>query len=117
MAADALFRMGRGGPILVHCSAGVGRTGSPAHPSAHAPGTFCLALAALRCMASGAGGWDNIARCVLDMRQARRYMVQTVDQFRFCFAVVRYSAEELLRMHHVLFLPLSNFLLLCLPLS
>ncbi|EDQ86847.1 uncharacterized protein MONBRDRAFT_38246 [Monosiga brevicollis MX1] len=82
-------------PLVVHCSAGVGRTG-----------TFCCVygvvaalpyvgngLPLLAARESGAqrptresqGGKLDIMNIVSRMREDRRFMVQTVDQYKFCY--------------------------------
>lgn len=67
-------------PILVHCSAGCGRTG-----------TFCTVDTVLGMLeAKGTGGPkqgddDWIAECVAEFRQQRLSMVQTLRQFVLCY--------------------------------
>lgn len=66
-------------PIAVHCSAGVGRTG-----------VFSVLHAIMTYLPSYGGPNQpelfDITSMVRHCRQSRRYMVQTIDQFRFCFA-------------------------------
>ncbi|XP_062984879.1 receptor-type tyrosine-protein phosphatase kappa-like [Elgaria multicarinata webbii] len=63
------------GPVLVHCSAGVGRTG-----------TF-IALDCLLKMARSEGHVD-VFRCVQGLREQRTCMVQTKDQYAFLYEVL-----------------------------
>jgi protein tyrosine phosphatase len=67
----------RRAPIAVHCSAGVGRTG--VFSVLHAIMTHLPAYSD-----SDAEPFD-IINMVRHMRKSRRYMVQTIEQFRFCF--------------------------------
>ncbi|XP_071106715.1 receptor-type tyrosine-protein phosphatase epsilon-like [Haliotis cracherodii] len=68
-------------PLLVHCSAGVGRTG-----------TF-IALDYLMDQAE-AEHRVNVFQCVSRMRQARMNMVQTVNQFEFVHLAVLEALES-----------------------
>ncbi|XP_046564780.1 receptor-type tyrosine-protein phosphatase alpha-like [Haliotis rubra] len=68
-------------PLVIHCSAGVGRTG-----------TF-IALDYLMVQAE-AEHRVNVFQCVSRMRQARMNMVQTVDQFEFVHIVVLEALES-----------------------
>ncbi|KAM7165888.1 receptor-type tyrosine-protein phosphatase mu-like isoform 1-T1 [Macrochelys suwanniensis] len=63
------------GPVLVHCSAGIGRTG-----------TF-IALDILLKMARAEGSVD-VFRCVQRLREQRVSMVQTKEQYTFLYEVL-----------------------------
>lgn len=63
------------GPVLVHCSAGIGRTG-----------TF-IALDFLLKMARAEGSVD-VFRCVQSLREQRVSMVQTTEQYAFLYEVL-----------------------------
>jgi len=85
-----LYRMkgamaGLSGPIITHCSAGVGRTG-----------TF---LAVHVCMEKmkyyNSLEHVNIPRTVLLLRQSRTGMVQTPEQYHFIYQVLQDVREEL----------------------
>ena len=65
-----------GPPLLVHCSAGVGRTGS-----------FCV----VDTMLSRGDVMDrdfSVEKLVREFRSDRNYMVQTLIQYQFCFRAV-----------------------------
>jgi len=76
---------GLNGPIITHCSAGVGRTG-----------TF---LAVHVCMEKmkyyNSLEHVNIPRTVLLLRQSRTGMVQTPEQYHFIYQVLQDVREEL----------------------
>lgn len=70
-----------GPPIVVHCSAGVGRTGS-----------FCTVDYCVR-------QWSdtkrvNIQACVKLLRSQRAYSIQTEDQYYFCYQCVLEYAKN-----------------------
>ena len=71
------------GPVVVHCSAGIGRTG-----------TFividCI-LSSIR--ANGLQQEVDIQQCVLTIRLQRSGMVQTEPQYRFIYHAVQHSVE------------------------
>ena len=64
---------GEEGPILVHCSAGLGRSG-----------VFVAVHSSLEVQSKGAGRID-LETTVREMRKQRGGMVQTAEQYRFCF--------------------------------
>ena len=68
-------------PIVVHCSAGVGRTG-----------VFCLVYSSLTFLPflgrPGVPEFFDILETVRRLRESRRYMVQTLDQYKFCYFTV-----------------------------
>ncbi|KAK9803879.1 hypothetical protein WJX72_001449 [[Myrmecia] bisecta] len=80
------------GPPLVHCSAGIGRTG-----------TLCAIDIMLRRLRhldpADMGGWHNavnVKRIVLALRKQRMGMVQTVDQYIFCHQAIKEELDEVL---------------------
>uniref|UniRef100_A0A3Q2DCH9 Tyrosine-protein phosphatase non-receptor type 9 n=2 Tax=Cyprinodon variegatus TaxID=28743 RepID=A0A3Q2DCH9_CYPVA len=71
-----------GPPVIVHCSAGIGRTG-----------TFCtldICLAQLEDV-----GTVNVHQTVRRMRTQRAFSIQTWDQYYFCYtAVIEYAQRH-----------------------
>ncbi|ELU00067.1 hypothetical protein CAPTEDRAFT_147769 [Capitella teleta] len=65
----------RSRPILIHCSAGVGRTGT------------LIAMGHLLYQANRENGIDVYA-CVTALRQSRMHMVQSVEQYKFIHLAV-----------------------------
>eukprot|EP01137_Pigoraptor_chileana_P022143 Opistho-2@86737 len=70
-----------GQPIVLHCSAGIGRTG-----------TFIAIDAALSARRENAATVDFPA-IVSKMRRQRAGMVQTADQYEFCYAAITRAIE------------------------
>ncbi|RWS01041.1 Phosphotidylinositol phosphatase PTPRQ-like protein, partial [Dinothrombium tinctorium] len=73
-----------GSPILVHCSAGVGRTG-----------TFIAVDRIYQELLYRKPSKIDIFGTVLDMRQYRNHMVQTEDQYIYIYDCVAQLVEEL----------------------
>jgi len=75
-------------PVVVHCSAGVGRTG-----------TFCtihmLLVRLHNEMKKGSIARLNLYNTVLKLRRQRPGMVQQQEQYIFCYEAVAEEAEEL----------------------
>ncbi|KAM4692556.1 tyrosine-protein phosphatase non-receptor type 1 [Rhinophrynus dorsalis] len=71
------------GPIVVHCSAGIGRSG-----------TFCLADTCLLLMDKRKDPSSvDIKQVLLDMRRYRMGLIQTADQLRFSYLAVIEGAK------------------------
>eukprot|EP01134_Creolimax_fragrantissima_P004633 CFRG4633T1 len=80
---NAKGREGAIPPVLVHCSAGIGRSGV----------MICVDIA-LRQLKSD--GMIDIFNIVLDMRKQRSGMVQRSTQYKYCYeAVLDYSKKEM----------------------
>lgn len=71
-------------PIVVHCSAGVGRTG-----------TFCTIYSAVQDINSGKGITD-IPKVVKNLRRQRKWMVAEKEQLKFCYEAVLCYAQQVL---------------------
>lgn len=65
------------GPLVVHCSAGVGRTGA-----------YIAVDSVLEALKTNDGSTDLIAETVSELRQQRMSMVQSLRQFVFCYECV-----------------------------
>ena len=73
-------------PLLVHCSAGVGRTG-----------TFCAIYSTLNSLPMlGRNGVSdiNVKNLVTKMRTCRRYMIQSLPQYEFTYRTILHAARE-----------------------
>jgi len=71
-----------GGPICIHCSAGIGRTG-----------TFCTIHINIHIMRNyfekyGKAPQLSIVATILRLRKQRAGMVQTKEQFLFCYQII-----------------------------
>ncbi len=64
------------GPAVVHCSAGIGRSG-----------TFCLVDVCLLALAAGRDD-VSVKETLISMRHYRMGLVQTPDQYRFAFLAI-----------------------------
>ncbi|XP_014366248.2 tyrosine-protein phosphatase non-receptor type 1 isoform X1 [Papilio machaon] len=80
------------GPPVVHCSAGIGRSG-----------TFCLVDACLSIIEKEGQKYIDIQQMVLEMRKSRMGLIQTADQLRFAYRAIiegnkklqqKYTMEE-----------------------
>ena len=70
-----------GPPIVVHCSAGVGRTG-----------TFCTVDYCIRQLMDTKK--TNIQSCVKTLRTQRAFAIQTEDQYHFCYKCILEFAKN-----------------------
>ncbi|XP_045609908.1 tyrosine-protein phosphatase non-receptor type 2 isoform X3 [Procambarus clarkii] len=78
------------GPSVVHCSAGIGRSG-----------TFCLVDTILMMLSKGlcGSGQGKVVEVLLDMRRQRMGLIQTHDQLRFSYLAIVYGAHKLIEMN------------------
>lgn len=74
------------GPAVVHCSAGIGRSG-----------TFCLVDSLLMMLALGlcTGDQGKVLEVLLDMRKSRMGLIQTPDQLRFSYQAIIYGSHKI----------------------
>lgn len=86
MIRSLLWIPANAGPHIVHCSAGIGRTG-----------TFCTIDHSLRRILAGDVTALDIGQTVLQLRSQRSGMVQTKDQYRFIYEVLVDELEDVVR--------------------
>jgi len=77
--ADSLYEDLKSGigPIIVHCFGGVGRTG-----------TFLTIHSALQKMKRRGGNAMQIEQLLSLMRHERANLVQTAEQYKFCYRIL-----------------------------
>ncbi|XP_012286933.1 tyrosine-protein phosphatase non-receptor type 2 isoform X2 [Orussus abietinus] len=72
------------GPPVVHCSAGIGRSG-----------TFCLVDTCLVLIEENGLNSVNVRDVLMEMRQSRMGLIQTPDQLQFSYAAIIEGAKQL----------------------
>ena len=83
--------------LVVHCSAGVGRTGGPPDHLTTCPpsGTFLALQHLTELVRSGESSIDILATVLL-LRETRPKMVQTLQQYSFLYQVTsRYTNQQI----------------------
>ncbi|MEQ2163438.1 Tyrosine-protein phosphatase non-receptor type 9 [Goodea atripinnis] len=81
-----------GPPMVVHCSAGIGRTGACPNWSLLLAGTFCaldICLSQLQDVGS-----LNVFQTVRRMRTQRAFSIQTQEQYYFCYNAILEHAQR-----------------------
>ncbi|KAL9958457.1 hypothetical protein ACROYT_G035472 [Oculina patagonica] len=73
-------------PLVVHCSAGVGRAG-----------TFCIIYTAIREL-TGTGNIVNIPKLVRTFRKHRKFTVQKKEQYEFCYRAILFYANQFIQL-------------------
>ncbi|XP_078040684.1 tyrosine-protein phosphatase non-receptor type 2-like isoform X2 [Augochlora pura] len=72
------------GPPVVHCSAGIGRSG-----------TFCLVDTCLVLIEENGLNSVNVRDVLIEMRRSRMGLIQTPEQLRFSYAAIIEGAKQL----------------------